>query len=100
MPEIKTFLGTISEASDQANAYLGHDMFNDEFRKGLLDVGKKDELTHLCISLAKLSASQVVVDYTLISSALNTLQLNGMTHKVSSRTEKTVRKKLKQLARD
>lgn len=95
--EIKTFLGSIADASDKANEYLGHNMFNDQFRTELRLTGLEDGLSHLCISLARVSEQEVALDYLLISPVVHSLQVNGMTDKVIKATEKAVRKKLKQL---
>lgn len=95
--EIKTFLGTIEDASEKANDYLGHDMFNAAFRTSMQLTGLEDGLSHLCISLARVSDTEVAMDYMLISPVLHMLQLNRMTDRVTKVTEKAVSKKLKQL---
>lgn len=95
--DIKTFMGPMHEACSQANAFAGGDVFDKAFQLEMLRLGEADGLTHLCISIAKVSQEQVVLDYMLISPALHGLQLSGMTHRVKARTQARVRRELKAL---
>lgn len=96
--EIKTFSGSIAQVAQDANAYLGAKAFEDTFLTAMALTSKAEGLSHLVISVAKVSDKQFVYDYTLTSSlAMLQLELAGQTALVAGRTEKAVRKQLKKL---
>lgn len=96
--EIKTFSGSIAQVAQDANAYLGAKAFDDTFLTAMALTSKAEGLSHLVLSVAKVSDKQFVCDYMLTSAiAMLGLEMSGKSAVVTGRTEKTVRKQLKKL---